>query len=187
MSRLSGISRTRKVLIALAIVLFFILAVIVLPAAAWLVGDESFTATSDGGFCADCHTMQPFMNSNADSVHGGVNSAGVAARCTACHLPHDSSWNYLTTKLKTGVHDIWAHVFGNSDEIDWKAKAERREEFVYDSGCLACHVELETATADQRHHDNYFAGVTDSKCVTCHAGIGHSNVNQYLLEHKYRP
>ena len=187
MNWLDRLARTAKVLVAVSIVVFFLVAVVVLPAAAWLVGDESFTATSDDGFCSDCHTMQPFVDSGADSLHGGINTAGIAAKCTTCHLPHDSSWNYLTSKLRTGIHDIWVQTFSDTSQIDWKAKTEHREDFVYDSGCLTCHVELEAATSGKRQHDNYFAGVIESKCVTCHAGIGHSNVNQYLLEHKYRP
>ena len=187
MNWLDRLSRTAKILGAVSIVVFALIAVVVLPAAAWLVGDESFTATSDDGFCSDCHTMEPFVASSADSVHGGVNSAGIAAKCTTCHLPHDNSWNYLTAKLRTGIHDIWVQTFSDTSQIDWKAKTEHREDFVYDSGCLTCHVELEAATAGKRQHDNYFAGMIDSKCVACHAGIGHSNVNQYLLEHKYRP
>jgi cytochrome c-type protein NapC len=186
LSWMDKLARNTKILATISAIVFFFLAVVVLPAAAWLVGDASFTATSDDGFCADCHTMQPFAKANADNIHGGVNHMGIKATCSTCHLPHDSSWSYLTEKLRTGIHDIWVQTFTDTSKIDWKAKTEHREEFVYDSGCLSCHVELEAATAGKRQHDNYFAGVTDSKCVTCHSGVGHSNLNKYLLEHKYR-
>ena len=39
---------------------------------------------------------------------------------------------------------------------------------------------------NKEEHANYFAGVGDSQCVVCHEEIGHSNLNRYLLEIKYR-
>ncbi len=165
----------------IAIVAFF-----VLPFLSWLIGEESFTATSSAEFCVGCHSMEPFVAANADNHHGGNNDVGVKASCTDCHLPHDNSANYLYVKARTGIHDMWVENFGNPDEIDWLAKTEHREEFVYDSGCLTCHVELEEATKDKEEHTRYFAGETTSKCVTCHEEAGHSNVKKHLLQHKYK-
>ena len=126
------------------------------------------------------------MLSNADAAHGGDNEYGIKASCTDCHLPHDNSANYLYVKARTGIHDIFAEIFYDTEKIDWSAKSEHREEFVYDSGCVSCHVELETATSDSKEHDRYFGDVTDSQCSTCHEEVGHSNLNQYLLAHKYK-
>ena len=173
-----------KKIVVIGIVVF--IAFFVLPFMSWLIGEESFTATSSADFCVGCHSMEPFVLSNADSAHGGNNDYGIKASCTTCHLPHDNSAIYLYEKARTGVHDISVETFGNPEEIDWLAKTEHREEFVYDSGCLTCHVELEAATKDQEQHTRYFSGETTSKCVTCHEEIGHSNVKKHLLQHKYK-
>ena len=163
-----------------------VVALFVLPFLSWLVGEESFTATSNADFCSGCHSMQPFAASHADNNHGGNNEYGIAASCTDCHLPHDSSANYFYTKAETGIHDIWVETFTDTSNIDWKAKTEHREEFVYDSGCLSCHVELEKATQGKEEHQRYFAGETTSQCVSCHEEVGHSNLNKHLLEAKYQ-
>jgi cytochrome c-type protein NapC len=70
--------------------------------------------------------------------------------------------------------------------LDWQELRDHREEYVYDSGCITCHRNLEAATADKSFHDNYFNEVTDTQCVTCHETVGHSNLNKYLLETKYK-
>jgi cytochrome c-type protein NapC len=130
--------------------------------------------------------MEPFVASNADNTHGGNNEYGIKASCSDCHLPHDNSANYLYIKAQTGIHDMWVETFEDTSKIDWRAKTEHREEFVYDSGCLTCHVELEKATRDQEEHTRYFAGETTSKCATCHEEVGHSNLNKHLLQSKYK-
>ncbi len=182
-----GLSKGRKLLATLALVVAFLIAFVALPAAAWIIGSESITGTSDSEFCGGCHTMQPFAKANADNAHGGDNPSGIKAECVDCHLPHNNAWNYLISKVRRGSYDIWYQAFHDTSDIDWKAKDDDREEFLFDSGCLTCHDQLESATAGLPPHDNYFAGVTDSKCVTCHRNVGHSNVNKYVLEHKYRP
>ncbi len=168
-------------LIVVAVVALFIL-----PFSAWLVGDESFAATSDADFCVGCHSMEPMVKAQMGNVHGGNNSHGVRASCTDCHLPHDNSYNYFVAKAQTGTHDLWVETFNDVSKINWQAKREHRESYVYDSGCLACHENLEAATADQGMHDNYFAGTIDAKCVTCHEEVGHVELNKYLLEVKYK-
>ena len=169
-----------------ALIVIGVVALFVLPFSAWLVGDESFAATSDADFCVGCHTMEAMVDGHNVNIHGGNSSHGVRAACTDCHLPHDNSYNYFVAKAQTGTHDLWVETFSDTDSIDWQAKREHRERYVYDSGCLSCHDKLEEATAGKKMHDNYFAGNTDSKCVTCHAEVGHSDLNKYLLESKYR-
>ena len=158
----------------------------VLPFLSWLVGEESFTATGNADFCVSCHSMEPFVAANADNSHGGNNDYGIKATCTDCHLPHDNSANYLYVKARTGIHDMWVENFGNPEDIDWLAKSEHREEFVYDSGCMTCHSELEEATKDEEEHTKYFAGETTSTCVTCHEEVGHSNIKKHLLQSKFK-
>jgi cytochrome c-type protein NapC len=166
--------------------LIALVALFILPFLSWSIGEESFAATGDADFCESCHSMQPFVAANADNSHGGNNDYGIKAECTDCHLPHDNAVNYFFTKVETGVHDIWVETFGNPEDIDWLSKTEHREEFVYDSGCLTCHSELESATADEKEHDDYFAGRTTSKCSTCHEEVGHTNTKQHLTQSKYQ-
>ncbi len=182
MEKFKQLNRFQKfvVLLAIAFVAGFIL-----PFLSWWVGEESFTATSNAQFCVGCHSMEPFVASNADAAHGGNNEYGIKASCTDCHLPHNNSANYLYVKGLTGIRDIWAETFKDTDKIDWVAVSEHREEFVYDSGCMSCHVELEAETNDIEVHTWYFAGETTSQCATCHEEVGHSNVNKHLLQHKY--
>lgn len=185
MQLISRIQELNKPLRYLVYLLILFVAGFVLPFLSWLVGDESFTATSDANFCVGCHSMEPFVLSNADALHGGDNDFGIKASCATCHLPHENSAGYLYAKARTGLHDIFVEVFRDTSKIDWKAKSEFREEFVYDSGCMTCHSELEAATMDEKDHRNYFQGITDSQCVTCHEEVGHSNLNKYLLQSKY--
>ncbi|MCD6289764.1 MAG: NapC/NirT family cytochrome c [Anaerolineae bacterium] len=156
----------------------------VMMPASWVIVEEGSRYTSTDAFCESCHTMKPFVAAHHDDLHGGNNTLGLKAECTSCHLPHDNAAHYLFVKTRTGLHDVWAELFYDTDAIDWKAKTERNEEFVYDSGCLSCHAELEETDYTDAH-ERYFNGETSARCVTCHAEVGHKNLNQYLLQNKY--
>ena len=162
----------------------FIIALIVLPFMSWLVTDEGITASSSAKFCVTCHSMELFERAHNDDVHGGNNAHGVRATCAQCHLPHDNSINYLYTKARTGIHDLWVENLGDPDNIDWQAKRAHREEYVYDSGCITCHANLEEATKATPKaliaHKPYFLGQTDDKCVTCHENVGHADLSARL-------
>jgi cytochrome c-type protein NapC len=161
-----------------------IVAAFVLPFLSWAIADEGFAATSEAEFCVSCHSMELFEASYAADIHGGKNAHGVQAECTDCHLTHTSSTAYFINKVQTGTHDWWVETFGDVENIDWEAKRAHREDYVYDSGCLHCHNNLEQATqasnkAFVAHHD-YFAGTIDNQCVTCHEHVGHSNLGLYI-------
>ena len=165
---------------------FGFFAFVVLPFSSWLITDEGITATSDATFCVSCHTMSPFERAHDADVHGGQNAHGVRATCAHCHLPHDSSFEYLYTKARTGIHDMWVENFGDVENIDWQAKREHREEYVYDSGCLHCHTNLEEATMATNKafiaHRAYFHGETEDQCVTCHEHVGHANLTEFIAK-----
>ena len=177
-------TKKRKIIIAALIIALF--AFFVLPFFSWLVTDESITATSDADFCVSCHSMEPMEKAHTADIHGGANDHGIRATCAQCHLPHDSSLNYLYTKARTGVHDMWVENFGDLENIDWEAKRVHREDYVYDSGCLTCHTNLEEATMASNKafiaHRSYFLGDTDDKCVTCHEHVGHTDLSTYLSQ-----
>lgn len=107
------------------------------------------------------------------------------AACTDCHVSHENIFTHFVGKAQSGTHDIWVTLTTNERENDWQGLRLRREEYVYDSGCLTCHRNLENATQDTKEHENYFAGTTDLQCVHCHEEVGHDNLNQYLLANKY--
>ena len=161
-----------------------VIAFVVLLFMSCLITDESLTATSDAQFCVNCHTMAPFEAAHNMDVHGGQNAHGVRASCADCHLPHDSSFNYLYTKARTGIHDLYVENFGDLENIDWQAKRAHREEWVYDSGCITCHTNLEEATMSTNDaliaHRAYFRGEIDDQCVTCHENVGHHNLSEYI-------
>jgi cytochrome c-type protein NapC len=166
------------------VIILAIIALVILPFFSWIVTDESLTATSDAQFCVNCHSMEPFEAAHNADVHGGQNAHGVRATCADCHLPHDSSFNYLYTKARTGIHDLYVENFGDLENINWQAKRAHRESYTYDSGCLTCHTNLEKATMSTHEgliaHRAYFRGETDDQCVTCHENVGHHNLSQYI-------
>ena len=163
---------------------FAILGVVILLS--WFTVETSFAITSDSEFCSLCHSMKPLAASNYDNSHGGDNHLGVKPKCTSCHLPHDNQFNYLTEKLITGIHDVAIEAFVDPNEIDWQAKREHRSNYVYDSGCMSCHNDLSRIPKAQEMHQQYLAGELDSMCIDCHGNIGHSNLNKYLLQNKYK-
>jgi cytochrome c-type protein NapC len=140
--------------------------------------------TGDDKFCTLCHTMQPMADSYLADVHGGNNSQGIKVKCVECHLPHDSLAGYLFEKAKTGLHDFRVQNFGNPESVDWEAKRKHAKNFVFDSGCMSCHTNLQSATTSNTKafiaHKEYFEERTDKKCVECHQNVGHHILGEYL-------
>ena len=150
----------------------------------WTGTELMFHATDGAEFCGNCHVMSPMVNSYRDDVHGGKNANGFRATCLQCHLPHDSPQAYGFAKARTGMHDLWAQWTYDLKQIDWEAKRERREEYTYDSGCLSCHENLERSTMASNKafvaHRPYFQKTTQKTCVTCHAHVGHFELQENL-------
>jgi cytochrome c-type protein NapC len=177
--------RPRRLLIILLVLLLVVPAAI---AAAWVGTETMIERTSDAEFCTTCHTMEPLARAHARDLHGGDNPSGVVAECTDCHLPHDNAAGHLVAKATTGLRDLWAQAIYPVHKPDWIANLERREDFVYDSGCLACHAALERATTDDAAaaaaHDAYFAGGDGpDSCVDCHQHVGHEDLRNALEAH----
>lgn len=179
-----GNSTYKKRWLIPSLIVLGVVALFVLPFLSWLIGTETFYATGDAEFCVSCHTMKPFEQAHEADVHGGQNDHGVRATCTQCHLPHDNSFNYFVTKAKTGINDMYVEYLGDPESIDWQARREHREEYVYDSGCMSCHTNLQKATMASNDaliaHKAYFLGTTNDQCVTCHENVGHSNLSDYI-------
>ncbi|TVZ39136.1 cytochrome c-type protein NapC [Alteromonadaceae bacterium 2753L.S.0a.02] len=151
----------------------------------WALVDTTIHATGDHEFCTSCHSHAPIGSSYRESIHGGNNPTGWRATCSQCHIPQDNSLHYLWVKGVHGVVDPTMEILKDTHDIDWHANRERREHYVYDSGCLSCHKYLATATQANRKsfrpHRKYFndekSGLT---CVGCHEHVGHSNLGTHL-------
>ena len=132
--------------------------------------------TESGQFCSKCHTMEPMTQTHYASPHGGNNKFGVAAQCVDCHLPHDTLRNYINTKAKFGLHDIYTEFFTNTADINWTKKREHPEKFVFNSGCLSCHTNLDHSTMGKlepeivKRADNK---TLKTSCLECHPNVGH--------------
>ena len=152
--------------------------------ASWIVTDTIVHATSDEAFCGGCHTMTPMVTSYREDLHGGAGERGVRAKCSQCHVPHDNAINYIITKTRFGLHDAWAQLTYDLDAIDWQAKREHRETFVFDSACLECHADLQRASEASAKsfvaHRPYFLGTVESRCATCHERVGHKQLSTHL-------
>ncbi len=149
---------------------------------------EGVHQTSDAKFCISCHTMKPMIDSYHQDIHGGNNKVGFEAHCVACHLPHDNTANYLIQKVSTSFHDIRVQWFGDLKSIDWEANRKHSKHYVYDSGCVSCHENLQEKTMQTPKgfiaHRDYFAKTIDKKCVECHENVGHRNLGHYLKKVK---
>jgi len=152
----------------------------------WMAMETGIEISSHADFCIICHAMEPMVDSYRDSMHGGNNPRGITAACTDCHVSHENIFAFFVGKAKSGTHDVWVTITTDESDLDWQAKRLQREEYVYDSGCLTCHQNLQAATADKKFHDNYFNGVVETKCVACHEEVGHAGLNKQLLYNKYK-
>ncbi len=168
----------------LKIALLVVVLAPVVVVVSWGATEMMIEETGGKEFCTVCHTMQPMGAAYEADIHGGANNSGVKAKCVDCHLPHDNPFVYLYGKASIGFHDVWAQMTYDLDAIDWQAKREHREDFVYDSGCTHCHSNLEKATlADSKAfvaHKPYFLGKTEKSCVSCHTAVGHKNLSAHL-------
>lgn len=151
--------------------------------ASWGLTDQALHLTSTQEFCGSCHSMKPMQASFLRDRHGGRSSTGVQALCTDCHLPHDSTIDYLWMKARNGAWDVWKEFVLGAEDVDWHAKRARANEYVYDSGCLKCHNHLQSGSeldpAQFVAHRPYFQGTTTDSCIDCHQ-VGHADLERDL-------
>ena len=152
----------------------------------WAVIDTGIHMTGDYEFCTSCHTLKPMGAAYREDVHGGNNPVGFRATCSQCHIPQGNSLHYLLVKAKHGVVDPFMELTKDPYDIDWHGNRERREEFVYDSGCLSCHKYLQEATEGNRRafraHRRYFEDPDKHGCVFCHENVCHKRLGHHLEE-----
>ena len=139
--------------------------------------------TGEPEYCASCHEMEQFFDAWQAGPHGSESMGTRKAGCTGCHLPHDGTLNYIITKTRTGMHDLWAHYTGV--ETDWPAHLEKRNHYTYDSGCRRCHIELTAPGIPLKAinaHRDYRLGDTEKTCVDCHNVTGHGDLALMFME-----
>lgn len=153
-------------------------------ALAWALMDTMIHATGDHEFCSSCHSHEPIGASYLEDTHGGNNPFGWRATCTQCHIPQGNALRYLWVKGRHGVVDPTMEILKDPYDIDWHGNRERRAEFVYDSGCLSCHLYLKERTEGNRMafraHRKYFEAPDERHCVDCHEHVGHSRLGYHL-------
>ena len=164
---------------ALLILTFAGLGVVV----SWAVTDTAIKLTSDQQFCGSCHSMKPMQASFLRDPHGGRSTTGIQAYCSDCHLPHDNYAHYLFEKARSGAWDVWMEFVIGAEDVDWHAKRLRANEYVYDSGCLKCHNNLQSGSemdsAQFMAHKPYFLGTVNNTCIDCHQ-VGHTDLERFL-------
>lgn len=159
-------------------------------------GHAIIKATSDDKFCSSCHTwMDPMVEAYKTDVHGGANEKGLKATCVSCHLPHDSLIKYLFTKGVNGVVEVTSVLTKDAEKMDWQEHRQHRESFVYDSGCISCHTDIETTKTQSKAakgmHEKYSkfknADVNPLRCVSCHKNVGHNNLSKIIYDRTHEP
>lgn len=154
-------------------------------------GHAAIKATSGANFCTACHAwMDPMGEAYANDVHGGNNAHGTQAKCVDCHLPQDSLAKYLVVKGVNGISEVASALFLDPEEMDWQEHREKRESFVYDSGCKSCHAKITTTQSQsevaKRMHQKYVlykdADKDPLKCVSCHKNVGHKRLSKILYD-----
>ena len=152
--------------------------------ASWAVIDTGIHMTSDDEFCSSCHSHAPIGSSYREDLHGGNNPTGWRASCAQCHIPHDNSLHYLWVKGIHGIRDPLMELIKEPHDIDWHGYREHREDYVYDSACLSCHVKLEQQTQASGRaflpHRSYFSDNNEKQCVSCHKHVGHRALGNHL-------
>lgn len=107
--------------------------------------------------CANCHVMQPQLDSWQHGSHHQV------ATCSDCHLPTSFVAKYVA-KMKNGWHHSRAFTTGNFDE---PIRIGRANGDILEDNCRRCH-------ADAIAHMSP-GPLAPIPCVHCHAQVGHSS------------
>lgn len=149
----------------------------------WIGTDAALHATSGQKFCGSCHSMKPMQASFLKDIHGGNSPAGIQALCTDCHLPQDNYATYLYVKARNGAWDVLKEYILGAEDVDWHQKLNHANDYVYDSGCLKCHNNLERGSEriNKQYvaHKPYFQKTTQKSCIDCHK-VGHKDLISYL-------
>ncbi|MBE0653116.1 MAG: SUMF1/EgtB/PvdO family nonheme iron enzyme [Bacteroidales bacterium] len=144
-------------------------------------GKGAIRHTSTNEYCQSCHIHTDADGAWPKSTHYH-NESGVVVGCVECHLPPEGSIKYLATKVKTGLHDLYAFHFKDHESFNWEQKSqlEHAVKIVFNESCLDCHQNLfpkglteEGGTAHLYYEQN--AEKLNLQCINCHLDVGHFN------------
>lgn len=171
---------------------------VIITIAAIFGGYKVVKVTGEYPFCGSCHEWDGAIarTNLTDPIHGALNPKGVGAKCTDCHLPHDSLANYLFAKAKNGIAEGWTTLTKDPSKKDWLANREHaRAKYTFDSSCLNCHEgiiakkqDANTTIQVSKMHMKYleFKGTKDEmRCTDCHKYVGHNELGKMLVEQKH--
>ncbi len=148
-----------------------------------LGGKSAIRHTSTNEYCQSCHIHVDADESWLKSSHY-QNKSGVRIACVECHLPPEGSFNHLSTKVKTGLHDLYAYHFKDSASFNWESKGqlEYAVKIVFNESCIKCHQNLfpKGLSSDGGTAHLYYeqkAKALNLQCINCHLDVGHYNPN----------
>jgi formylglycine-generating enzyme required for sulfatase activity len=161
--------------------LFVLLAGIFLGVLFTIGSKQVISHTSTNEYCQSCHIHTDADLSWPQSTHYH-NKSGVVVGCVECHLPPEGDFKYLATKVRTGLHDLYAFHFKDHESFNWESKSqlEHAVKIVYNESCVECHSNLfpkelssEGGTAHLYYEMN--AERLNLQCINCHLDVGHYN------------
>jgi nitrate/TMAO reductase-like tetraheme cytochrome c subunit len=137
--------------------------------------------TSNTEFCFSCHSHEQNIRAEYEASSHFSNASGVRAECADCHLPQDSWFDLMATKIVVS-RDIIPELMGNLDTPEkWEAHRSAMAESVWaeyrenDSAyCRSCHLPDamvgQSRMATSMHRTARDKGRT---CIDCHKGMVH--------------
>ncbi len=144
------------------------------------------TVTSTNEYCQSCHIHTGADEAWLKSTHY-YNKSGVRVGCVECHLPPNGSFDHFSTKVRTGLHDLWAYKIKDSASFDWESKQqlEHAVSFVYNESCENCHQNIfPKELSDDGGKAHLYYEMNEEKlglnCINCHLDVGH-----YLPNYKH--
>lgn len=116
--------------------------------------------SADPTACANCHIMQPSLDSWQKASHHNV------AKCVDCHLPHALVPKYLA-KADNGYRHSKGFTFQDFHE---PIRVTPRNDAILQDNCLRCHETLVHGTGLMEG-----AAPDALRCVHCHRNVGHGD------------
>ncbi len=147
-----------------------------------ITGQITLDATSADSYCASCHVHPHSTISWKRSTHYD-NKSGVRVHCVECHLPPKGE-GYYSNKVRTGINDLYGHLFKDTSEFNWdaKSKLEQAKHHVFQTSCTHCHQSIFPLTLSKKgeeahlYYDHNFEK-SDIQCINCHLNAGHYDPN----------
>lgn len=141
--------------------------------------NEVVHRTSTDEYCQSCHIHTEADETWTQAVHFRT-ASGTRTGCVDCHLPPKGDFDYLRTKAKTGLHDLYAFHFKDHESFNWEEKRELEYavNIVFNESCENCHpnlfpVGLSAEGGDAHLYYDEHAEDLGLQCINCHLDVGH--------------